>query len=159
MLVKIHGNMRVYEPQDLTRNLEPKKPFIGLRGPGRTTVNIYGGTEGLSGLQRFLKELLKAAPKEGTAWIALEGVRENSNQNGFIGFVTDLEICSADPEDIEWARSLDRAHMRAQVEGQAAGLATQAKQAAAPARRPMPATVAKQLDNVVAAASSEEMTF
>ena len=96
------------------------KPFVGLRGPGGTNVNIYGGNLGTEGLEMFCHQLKALAPKNGTEYIELDGVRPNDNGIGFVGFVSDISMLIADPDDIEWAKALDRQNLRSQVEGQVA---------------------------------------
>lgn len=120
MLVKIHANIRPYIPTELTRNGDLRKPFVGLRGPGGTNVNIYGGNLGTEGLEKFCRQLKSLAPKTGTEYMELDGVRPNDNGIGFIGFVSDISVLTADPDDVEWAKTLDRQNLRSQVEGQVA---------------------------------------
>lgn len=151
MLVKIHKNVRPFVPTDLTQAGELKKPFIGLRGPGGVTVNLYGGTLGMAGLEALCENLRACAPETGAEYVNLEGIRPANNGIGFIGFATDVEITPVDAEDLAWAKGLDRQALRASVEAQVGGIATAARQSST--RRPVPASAP------TAAANNDDLPF
>ena len=155
MLVKIHANLRVTSPEGLTKSGEIRKPYLALRGPGNTSVKVYGGSAGIPMLEALVA-ILKDESKI-FSWIELDGVRPDG-RGEFVGFVSDLGVLPADPDEIAWAKALDARVMRANIEAAALGLpqgperpASGARAASTP-RRPVPTAP-------VAAASNEDLPF
>jgi hypothetical protein len=128
MLVKIHANIRVYVPgeNELTINGQVKKPFLGLRGPGDINVTIYGGTAGVEGLEKLVKELKSHAPKTGYGYVQVTGVRRSDS--GFIGFAGDV-TCTGSPTNkmLEWAEGLDLVALQRDVEEELNGRSSRAR--------------------------------
>lgn len=158
MLVKIHANLRVTSPEGLTQNGEPRKPYLALRGPGNTSAKVYAGNAGLPMLEALVA-ILKDESKT-SSWVELDGIRPDG-RGEFVGFVSDIGVIPADPDEIAWAKALDARVMRASIEAAALGNAA-AQGSSSPAsgarasstpRRPVPAPAP------VAASSNEDLPF